>query len=170
VSAAGGVVFDRAVGMLAARLPGVPGEVRDEIAATARDAGRRGSRAAEVLSLAGLLVELAARRQTRGRALLLWLQGALAGLGYAALVVALPRTPPLVTALLVVLLPCGALCLARLDPRAAVAVLVFWAWRLALTDVAALLSFDPQLVTRWCAMSAGVLLAWWVTRRSTTTI
>jgi hypothetical protein len=164
-----GAGFDRAVGFLTARLPGLATEVRQDIAATAREGGRSGSRGAEVAALAGLFLELAARRQTRGRRSLLWLQGALAGVAYAGLVAGLPATPPLVTGLLVVLLPCGALTLARFDARAAVAVLVFWAWRLALTDVAAVVSLEPERLVRWAAMSAGVALAGYVTRRSTTT-
>jgi hypothetical protein len=164
------VGLDRVVGFLAGRLPGLAPEARVDVAATARAGARDGSPVAEVLSLAGLFLELAARRQTRGRRSQLWLQGALAGLGYALAVAALPGMPPLLTGLLVVLLPCAALALARFDPRAAVAVLAFWAWRLSLVDLASLVSFEAEPVVRWCAMSAGVALAWYVTRRSTTTI
>jgi hypothetical protein len=75
-----------------------------------------------------------------------------------------------------VLVPAAALLLARLDPRAAVAVLVFWTWRLALADldgaVTALASWsagldDGALLARWCAMCSGVALAWHVARRAT---
>jgi hypothetical protein len=179
--------FDRAVGVLAARLPGLDDGARAEVAATARAgarAGGAGARAAELASLTGLLLELAARRQTRGRRARIWLQGAVAGLAYgvattALLAVAGPA-PVAVTAAAtvtaVVLLPCGALLLARLDPRAAVAVLVFWTWRLALANLgaagAALGAWssgtdDGALLARWCAMCTGIAIAWHVTRRST---
>ena len=180
--------FDCAVGLLAARLPGLDAVARAEVAATARagaHAGGTGARAAELASLAGLLLELAARRQTRGRRARIWLQGAAAGLGYglattAALALVAGSSPIAVTvtatAAAVVLLPCGALLLARLDPRAAVAVLVFWTWRLALANIgaagAALGAWstgadDGALLVRWCAMCAGITVAWHVTRRAT---
>jgi hypothetical protein len=179
--------FDCAVGVLAARLPGLDDGTRAEVAATARAgarAGGAGNRVAELASLAGLLLELAARRQTRGRRGRIWLQGAAAGLAYGvattAILAVLGPTPlavtVAVTVVAVVLLPCGALLLARLDPRAAVAVLVFWIWRLALTNLdaagAALGAWstgadDGALLVRWCAMCAGIAVAWHVTRRST---
>jgi hypothetical protein len=177
--------FDCAVDALAARLPGLDDGVRAEVAATARAgarAGGAGARAAELTSLAGLLLELAARRQTRGRRSRVWLQGAAAGLAYglvttAVLAVTAPVTVTVaVTVAVVVVLPCGALLLARLDPRAAVAVLAFWTWRLALTDLdgaaGALGAWssgvdDGALLARWCAMCAGIAVAWRVTRRAT---
>jgi hypothetical protein len=179
--------FDRAVGVLTGRLPGLDDGARAEVAATARAGARAGgacARAAELASLAGLLLELAARRQTHGRRARIWLQGAAAGLGYGAMTTALLAavgSAPLavtlaVTVTAVVLLPCGALLLARLDPRAAVAVLVFWTWRLALTNLAAAGAAlgawtsgtdGGELLARWCAMCTGIAVAWHVTRRTT---
>ena len=179
--------FDRAVGVLAARLPGLDDGARAEVAATARAGARTGgagARAAELASLAGLLLELAARRQTRGRRARIWLQGAAAGLAYGvgttALLAVVGPAPVAVTVAAtvaaVVLLPCGALLLARLDPRAAVAALVFWTWRLVLTNLdaagAALGAWSSgtdsgELLARWCAMCAGIAVAWYVTRRET---
>jgi hypothetical protein len=75
------VTYDRAVGCLAARLPGLAPAVRAEVAATAIDSGRArgGSRLRELAALAGLFVELTARRQTRGRRVRVRAQGAAAG-------------------------------------------------------------------------------------------
>jgi hypothetical protein len=75
------MTYDRAVGCLAARLPGLAPAVRAEVAATAIDSGRArgGSRLRELAALAGLFVELTARRQTRGRRVRVRAQGAAAG-------------------------------------------------------------------------------------------
>jgi len=163
--------YERAVGVLVARLPGLDAATRRDVAATALAADTRlRSRAAELASLAGLLVELAARRQTRGRRGLVWLHGAVAGLVLAA---AVTLARPTGTALVVVgvLLPAAALLVAHLDPRLAVAALVFWTWRLALADldhaVDAVAALDGGLLVRWCAMCCGIAVAAHVARRWT---
>jgi hypothetical protein len=142
---------------------------RREIAGVALAGDRRGR---ELLSLAGLVVELRARRRTRGSRRRVRVHGLVAGMLYAAVVAALPVTAA-GFAVAVVAVPTVALLLARFDPRAAVAVLVFWSWRLALSDLGAAVDAvsawtlgldDGLLLARWCAMCAGIAVAWRVTR------
>lgn len=174
------VTLECAVRAIAARLPDLDDEVRHDVAGTALESMRRSGpagRAGELAALAGLMLQLSSRRQTRGRLTRIWWQGAVAGALYAlVLAVAGSVAAGAVVVLLGVAVPLAALSMARLDPRIAVAVLVLWAWNLALTDIGdavhAVVSWstgvdDGLLLARWCLMASGVLVAWHVLRRAT---
>lgn len=128
---------------LAARLVAVRYPDRaDEIVATAREAGRDGSRWAELASLFALALRPPSTRSV-------WLHGALLA---AALVAVAAVTP------VALIVPFGLLILGVLDARFAAAATLFWLFRLVTSDLA-----DPQIL-RWLAMLVGVVLAAHVTR------
>lgn len=177
-----------AVRAIATRLPDLDDQTRHDVAGTALESMRRSGlagRTGELAALAGLMLQLASRRQTGGRPSRIWVQGVLAGALYAAatgtfgwLLAAAGGGALAAGAALVlgVVVPLAALSLARLDPRVAVAVLALWLWHLVLTDVRAAVhavtswstgADDGLLLARWCLMASGVAVAWLVLRRVT---
>ena len=149
--------LDRALVIVAERLPGFDGARRAEVLATVHevtaDAGPV-TRAAEVGSLLGLGLRLRARRSAH----LLW-RGAALGTVVAAATAFVPVP-------IAVVVPIVLLALGWFDPRYAAAAAVVWTWRFVAAGIGEIPATGVVLFLRLLAMAAGVLAATAVTQAS----